>query len=122
MKFRNKIYPAFLFPFSILAHLCRVDSSTSVLWTSPFPLLEMSGYFLSPSFIYIPTLNANNVDPDQSPRSVASDVGLHRLPMSYLWDARLKWVQTNTMYEGLDKKQMTGKAHSVTCTYTLQYI
>ena len=33
--------------------------------------------------------NANNVDPDQTPRSVASDLGLRCLPMSLLWDARL---------------------------------
>ena len=37
-------------------------------------------------------LNANSVYPDQMPRSVASDLGLHCLPMSLLWDARLKWV------------------------------
>ena len=34
--------------------------------------------------------NANNVDPDQAPRS---DLGLLLLPMSLLWDARLKWVK-----------------------------
>ena len=28
--------------------------------------------------------NANSVDPDQTPRSVASDLGLHCLQMSYL--------------------------------------
>ena len=38
-------------------------------------------------------LNANSVDPDQTPRSVASDLGLHCLPMSLLWNARLKWVK-----------------------------
>ena len=38
-------------------------------------------------------LNANSVDPDQTPRSAASDLGLHCLPMSLLWDARLKWVK-----------------------------
>ena len=43
-------------------------------------------------FIEIPVFNANSVDPDQTPRSVASDLGLHCLPMSLLWDARLKWV------------------------------
>ena len=41
---------------------------------------------------YIPVLNAKSVDPGQTPRSVASDLGLHCLPMSHLWDARLKWV------------------------------
>ena len=29
---------------------------------------------------------------DQTPRSVASDLGLHCLPMSLLWDARHRWV------------------------------
>ena len=33
----------------------------------------------------IPDLNANNVDPDQTPRSAASDQVLHCLPMSLLW-------------------------------------
>ena len=30
--------------------------------------------------IEIPELNANSIDPDQTPRSVASDLGLHCLP------------------------------------------
>ena len=29
--------------------------------------------------------NANKVDPDQTPRSVATEQGLHCLPMSLLW-------------------------------------
>ena len=40
--------------------------------------------------IEIPVLNANRVDPDQMLHSVASDLGLHYLPMSFLWDARHK--------------------------------
>ena len=44
-------------------------------------------------FIEIHVLNANSVDPDLSPHSVASDLGLHCLPMSLLWDARHKWVE-----------------------------
>ena len=44
-------------------------------------------------FIEISVFNANSVDPDQTPRSVASDLGLHCLPMSSLRDARLKWVK-----------------------------
>ena len=35
-------------------------------------------------------LNANSVDPDQTPRSAASDLGLHCLPMSLLRDAMLR--------------------------------
>ena len=40
----------------------------------------------------MPVVNANSVDSDQTPRSAASDLGLHCLPMSHLWDARHKWV------------------------------
>ena len=32
---------------------------------------------------------ANSEDPDQTPRFAASDLGLHGLPMSQKWDARL---------------------------------
>ena len=38
-------------------------------------------------------LFANSGDPDQTPRSAASDLGLHCLQMSPLWDARLIWVK-----------------------------
>ena len=37
-------------------------------------------------------LNANSVDPDQMPHSATSDLGLHCLPISHLWDTRHKWV------------------------------
>ena len=39
-------------------------------------------------------LNANSVDPDQTPQNEASDLDLHCLPMSLLWDTRHKWVNT----------------------------
>ena len=53
----------------------------------------MSGQFsLLPCFIVMPVINANSVDPDQTQRSAASDLGLHCLQMSHLWDARHKWV------------------------------
>ena len=44
-------------------------------------------------FIEIPVINANSVDPDQMPHSMASDLGLHCLPMSLFWDTRHKWVK-----------------------------
>ena len=47
-------------------------------------------------FIEIPVLHANTVDPDQRPRSMASDPGLHCLPISLLWDARHKWVKESS--------------------------
>ena len=46
-----------------------------------------------PCVIEIPVLDANSVDPDQTPRSAASDLGLHCLPVPLLWDTRLKWVK-----------------------------
>ena len=46
-------------------------------------------------------INANSVDPDQTPRSVASDLDLHCLPMSHLWDAGHKRVRgKNLLQEG----------------------
>ena len=54
---------------------------------------RVPGYFLLlPCFIEILILNANSVDPDQTPHSAASDLGLHCLPVSLFWDARHKWV------------------------------
>ena len=50
---------------------------------------------LLPCFIEIHALNANSVDPDQTPRSVASDLGLHCLPLSQLGNARHRWVDFN---------------------------
>ena len=44
---------------------------------------------LLPCFIEISVFNANRVDPDQTPRSAASDLGLHCLSMSLLWNAGL---------------------------------
>ena len=48
-------------------------------------------------FIEIPVIYANSVGPDQTPRSVASDLGLHCLPMSLLWDARHKLVNSGVV-------------------------
>ena len=48
-----------------LTYLSQVDSSTSALWTDPFPIKGMSGYFILLScFIKIHAFNANSVDPD----------------------------------------------------------
>ena len=54
----------------------------------------MSGYvLLLPCFIETLVFNANSVDPDQTPHSAASDMGLHFLSMSLLGDVRYKWVK-----------------------------
>ena len=41
----------------------------------------------------VPALNVNSVDPDQPPRVAVSNLGLHCLPMSLIWDTRHKWVK-----------------------------
>ena len=52
--------------------------------------------FLALSFIKeIPGLNANSVDLDQTPISVDSDLGLHCLSMSLLWDSGRKGIKGN---------------------------
>ena len=43
--------------------------------------------------IYEYTLYENSGDPERTPRSLASDLGLHCLPMSHRKDARLIWVK-----------------------------
>ena len=52
---------------------------------------------LLPCVIRIPVFNANSVNPDQTPQNAASDLGLHCLPMSLLWDARHKWINLLTV-------------------------
>ena len=59
-----------------------MDSSTFTIWTGPFPVKGMYGYFLLFTwFTEIPVLYANSVDPDQTSRSVPSDLDLHCLPL-----------------------------------------
>ena len=54
----------------IVTHLCRVDSSTSSLWTSSFLIL----FFIITMFAGISELNANSTDPDQTSISVVISV------------------------------------------------
>ena len=71
-----------------LTHLCRVDSSTITIRIGPFPKERVSSSFsllTCTMFKEIRVLNANSVDPDQTPHSAASDLsdlGLHCSPMS----------------------------------------
>ena len=50
------------------------------------------GVRFSSFYYYIPVLNTNSVDPDQTLYSAASDLGLHCLPKSLLLCARHEWV------------------------------
>ena len=83
-----------------LIQLRRVESSTTSLnrsisnnRVSVFCLLLL----LLLCFIEILVINANSVDPDQTPRSVASDLGLHSLPVTILGFTRLKLVKKNVV-------------------------
>ena len=44
-------------------------------------------------------LFANSGDPDQTPRSAASDLGLHCLPITLLQVSRLQWVKGHDQTE-----------------------
>ena len=64
-------------------HIYLVDQSILINWMSPFLILGVPGVLFS--FLFYSEsifLLANSEDPDQTPRSVASDLGLHYLPMS----------------------------------------
>ena len=58
-----------------------MDSSTSTFRTGPFSIGRVPGSFFITIFVEIHVINANSVDPDQTPRSAASDLGLHCLLM-----------------------------------------
>ena len=47
---------------------------------------------------------ANSEDPDQTPHSAASDLGLHCLPFTLLRVSRLQWVK-----QQVHKKQNLGQ-------------
>ena len=51
--------------------------------------------FINTMFYRNLCIYANSVDPDQTPRSAASELGLRCLQMTLLWDARLYWVKLN---------------------------
>ena len=70
--------------------------------TGLFPIEVFLVNVYHESFIEIPKLNANSVDPDQTPRSAAPDLGLHCLQMFFLWGNRHKWFNAlSTFNEGL---------------------
>ena len=72
-----------------------MDFSTVICWTNPFVILGVSGLFCRFCSIFIPFLmeirvckQCRNVDPDQTSNYVASDLGLHGLPMTLLQVSR----------------------------------
>ena len=68
-----------------LSHPYQLDES----------ILHLRGVWCNFSFLsyfWWKFMLANSVDLDQTPRSAATDLGLHCLPRSQKWDARLIWV------------------------------
>ena len=59
--------------------------------TSTFQVKEI--FLFISRFMESLVFSANSVDPYQTPRSVAADLGLHGLLMSFLWKARYNWVK-----------------------------
>ena len=89
LKQKSPLYLAFN-PFmpSRPFHLFSLDRSISSrkgVWLD----------FIIPQFREISVFHANSIDPDQMTLSAASDLGLHCLQITLLWDARLKWVNCN---------------------------
>ena len=73
----------------MVTHLRLVDSSTATLWIDLFPTVGylVIFYIIITAFlcfIKVHIFNANRVDPDQTPRSAASDLGLHCLQITLL--------------------------------------
>ena len=58
-------------------HCSLVDFSTLIYWKSPFATKGVLGVICSTQKLLL----ANSGDPDQMPHYVASDLGLHCLPM-----------------------------------------
>ena len=79
-------------PFKLLLKSLNPSMPSGLFYLKSMGVCMVS-FLLLPSFVGISELNANSIDPDQTPRYVTSDLGLHCLPVSLLWDARLKWVK-----------------------------
>ena len=73
-----------VYPYA-LTHYILVDPSSVICWTSLFVILGVLGLSCCFYSIFLwKILLANNVDPDQMPHNVASDLGLYCLPMTLL--------------------------------------
>ena len=80
------------------AHFFSVDPSVIIYWISPPINSGASGLVDVYQFIFILRSNvflfyANSIDVGQMARFAASDLGLHYLTMTLLWDTRQKCVK-----------------------------
>ena len=82
-----------------LTHSCPMDLSILINWMS---ISNFIGVWCTFSFLFYfwsKFTSANSGDPDQTPRSAASDLGLHGLPRSQNWDARNERVNAHNFGE-----------------------
>ena len=71
----------------------KAQASLRTHVVSPEPFLFAQTIYGTMVYFFIFILLANSEDLDQTPRSAASDLGLHCLHMSQKWDTRLIWVK-----------------------------
>ena len=88
MQHRSCDFSKLINPFkpNVISHRYQLEQSISVL-------RDVEWHF---SFLFKfqkKLLQANRGDPDHTPRSLASGLGLHCLPMSHKKDAMLLWVK-----------------------------
>ena len=74
-----------------------MEFPTLINWTI-FPLRVVGWYFSFLLKFSKNILSANSGDPDQMPRSAASDLGLHCLLVSHKKEARLVWVKYKLIF------------------------
>ena len=55
-------------------------------------------YFFAFIIFLMKILIANNVDPDQTPHNVASDLGLHCSPITLFQVSKYEWVKELQVY------------------------
>ena len=64
-------------------------------------------------------LFANSGDPDQTPRSAASDLGLHCLPITLLGVSRLQWVNAALLQKASTEDQGQSSAEKLSLSNCL---
>ena len=72
----------------LLKHYILDKPSHLIHWTSLFVILRVSGPVRRLHSIFMEIPLANNVEPDQTPHYVATDLGLHYLPIPLLLVSR----------------------------------
>ena len=82
-----------------------------ISWTSTIPLSGMLGgsFFISIQILIEQSVSKHR-DPDQTPHSAASGLGLHCLPTSHKKDTRLIWVKVYFL-KVVDNIKVVGNQH-----------